>query len=948
MNITNRTSTLSSASASASSVSSSATAATTTTKTTYQTRNDTVSKSTTRTGFGSVATAAASSVLPATTTTAATVVVEIDTSCSVGADDDLELLLEDHQLSSPVNVIGGGRTSLSATDYNLITPKSLSTTSSRSGGSSERLFCTMVSPDIDDTTKNNNNNVKYQGFSDADSTGYVLSGDSFPGGAPLGGIGSVQSGNVNVGVSHVQQNHQQTAVPNNNKWGDSYSNLTKSNSSNTSNMLQGCVPPVRFQLGSSSNHSTNSHTFSGVAAQAAAAATTTTMSNKQTTWKSFIDTESPTSTHGTSAFGSNNITISNTVTNHQGLSIGSFHRSHSYHDDDSDDDDDDDDDAQSKKSQFSILLDGNDGIDTSDDDDEDDDDTASFEDDLIVSDVEQLDEDDDDDDDLHDDTDIDLVNDHSHTNSSNGVIRTMQYSTTSSVTLSPRHSAMARTSSLSPSKKNSGNVVSFMSPTTSVDFSPPCRTSSLTRNFRRKSPIKTYSSTYHNHHNNNDIFYHNTNGNHQSHNTMPMMCCTSNDLADDAIEEEDDEDEEAMKERLREQMRKQFQQASEEPDYSDDEAMYEYGETNDIDIDQQNRTIVSLSGDGNTTGTTTVTTTGRSVDGRGVLGPTNSFHAFFGNVNDKYPPMPADRLARKQRSFSRRGGEGHNALLKSAVMAAMESNDDDDFDDNNTDYYYNNTTNGTNGCPPPPSNKKVTNPYSFRNRRNSCQSTNSGTLSIQSMQDALRQDNSSHHQPMSDYSSRKRARRATRTNSSRSTTVQTPEDVAAIQNASNLMETLCFTGATNNNNTSKFPLQHVSISGATDGIHHHTMSNDGTIGGMTITLSAPTFDVNSSTTTGSNNVNNNGGLSLMTSPSSMSDSGNSSSSPRHGTTSTTGTTTLTTSATTTMTTRSSSNPGGGGGFIRSPPVRRVSRKKSYDGRISDDFDSEEFTDDDDF
>lgn len=38
-------------------------------------------------------------------------------------------------------------------------------------------------------------------------------------------------------------------------------------------------------------------------------------------------------------------------------------------------------------------------------------------------------------------------------------------------------------------------------------------------------------------------------------------------------------------------------------------------------------------------------------------------------------PMPADRLARKQRSFSRRGGVGHSQLLKSAVLAAMDALD---------------------------------------------------------------------------------------------------------------------------------------------------------------------------------------------------------------------------------------------------------------------------------
>jgi hypothetical protein len=44
--------------------------------------------------------------------------------------------------------------------------------------------------------------------------------------------------------------------------------------------------------------------------------------------------------------------------------------------------------------------------------------------------------------------------------------------------------------------------------------------------------------------------------------------------------------------------------------------------------------------------------------------------------------MPADRLARKQRSFSRRGGAGHSLLLKSAVLAAMETQEDSSDDEN--------------------------------------------------------------------------------------------------------------------------------------------------------------------------------------------------------------------------------------------------------------------------
>jgi hypothetical protein len=45
-----------------------------------------------------------------------------------------------------------------------------------------------------------------------------------------------------------------------------------------------------------------------------------------------------------------------------------------------------------------------------------------------------------------------------------------------------------------------------------------------------------------------------------------------------------------------------------------------------------------------------------------------------------FPPIPADRQARKQRSFHRRGGEGHSALLRAAVMASMDSQEEEQFD----------------------------------------------------------------------------------------------------------------------------------------------------------------------------------------------------------------------------------------------------------------------------
>ena len=52
-------------------------------------------------------------------------------------------------------------------------------------------------------------------------------------------------------------------------------------------------------------------------------------------------------------------------------------------------------------------------------------------------------------------------------------------------------------------------------------------------------------------------------------------------------------------------------------------------------------------------------------------------------IMDNFPegpgsPLPADRLARKQRLFVRRGGHCHSALLQSAVMACMSSPKDDE------------------------------------------------------------------------------------------------------------------------------------------------------------------------------------------------------------------------------------------------------------------------------
>lgn len=46
-----------------------------------------------------------------------------------------------------------------------------------------------------------------------------------------------------------------------------------------------------------------------------------------------------------------------------------------------------------------------------------------------------------------------------------------------------------------------------------------------------------------------------------------------------------------------------------------------------------------------------------------------------------YPPMPKERLERKQRSLTRRGGADHSALLKSAVLASLDFHDSESEED---------------------------------------------------------------------------------------------------------------------------------------------------------------------------------------------------------------------------------------------------------------------------
>jgi hypothetical protein len=63
---------------------------------------------------------------------------------------------------------------------------------------------------------------------------------------------------------------------------------------------------------------------------------------------------------------------------------------------------------------------------------------------------------------------------------------------------------------------------------------------------------------------------------------------------------------------------------------------------------------------------------------------TNEADVRYENPMD-FPSISPDRAARKQRSFGRRGGAGHSALLKSAVEASMSLFSDVECDDSTGD-----------------------------------------------------------------------------------------------------------------------------------------------------------------------------------------------------------------------------------------------------------------------
>lgn len=137
----------------------------------------------------------------------------------------------------------------------------------------------------------------------------------------------------------------------------------------------------------------------------------------------------------------------------------------------------------------------------------------------------------------------------------------------------------------------------------------------------------------------------------------------------------------------------------------------------------------------------------------------------FDLKEEDYPPMPADRQARKQRSFSRRGGAVHSTLLKSAVLASMMEYDSSDDGGHRVQNY----------------------------RRGSCQSS----ISLQSLQEALRTET---------MSPRKRARRGRPNMKSKDSaaTMDSDDDDEndGINEASNMFDTLRMSSSNSNGQVS--------------------------------------------------------------------------------------------------------------------------------------------------
>lgn len=81
---------------------------------------------------------------------------------------------------------------------------------------------------------------------------------------------------------------------------------------------------------------------------------------------------------------------------------------------------------------------------------------------------------------------------------------------------------------------------------------------------------------------------------------------------------------------------------------------------------------------------------------------------YYGGVPGS--PLPADRLARKQRNFPRRGGFCHSALLKSAVMACMSEGGDNVMNNRNSSSHSSGSQGGLTASPTDHSGGTISSP----------------------------------------------------------------------------------------------------------------------------------------------------------------------------------------------------------------------------------------------
>jgi hypothetical protein len=139
------------------------------------------------------------------------------------------------------------------------------------------------------------------------------------------------------------------------------------------------------------------------------------------------------------------------------------------------------------------------------------------------------------------------------------------------------------------------------------------------------------------------------------------------------------------------------------PDYDAAAAYYGYGEADDTTSSQHGDEGGARATAGVAVVGSTASTTEMSDYFPTEVVDDDSFYPIMGMTSSSSTssllvpgsPLPAERLARKQRLFVRRGGHCHASLLQSAVMACMSSPKDDDEDKPAWDYSSDHTSTTT-------------------------------------------------------------------------------------------------------------------------------------------------------------------------------------------------------------------------------------------------------------